>query len=356
MKLFYALIILALPLQFLAQENPKAKEIGEAIKLMDAGQFADSRLKLEEVLNEDPNNYDAWYEFAYSYYLQKDYKKAEEIMRKQTEHPQATDQLWQMIGNAIDFQGNPEGAIAAYAEGLKKFPNSGRLYVETGNIYLIQKNIPQAIQSYEKGIEMAPEFSSNYYRLAKIYCDSEDELWGLIYGELFMNLERNTKRTREMSLLLYQTYQKALVFDKGTIAVSFAKSMSPFSMEFEMQMGMAATKYLMNNKKVDLDVQTLLELRQAFLTNWQAAPKAAPYKVVLFDFWQQLNDVGFIEPYTYWLFNMAPDNQFEKWHKKHESDFTFFTKWYNPNPIQITAENYFSKQKVGNGSVIELGD
>jgi tetratricopeptide (TPR) repeat protein len=41
-----------------------------------------------------------------------------------------------------------------------------------GNIYLIQKNIPQAIQSYEKGIEMAPEFSSNYYRLAKIYCDS----------------------------------------------------------------------------------------------------------------------------------------------------------------------------------------
>lgn len=145
MKLFYALIILALPLQFLAQENPKAKEIGEAIKLMDAGQFADSRLKLEEVLNEDPNNYDAWYEFAYSYYLQKDYKKAEEIMRKQTEHPQATDQLWQMIGNAIDFQGNPEGAIAAYAEGLKKFPNSGRLYVETGNIYLIQKNIPLAI-------------------------------------------------------------------------------------------------------------------------------------------------------------------------------------------------------------------
>ena len=60
MKLFYALIIFALPLQFLAQENPKAKEIGEAIKLMDAGQFADSRLKLEEVLNEDPNNYDAW--------------------------------------------------------------------------------------------------------------------------------------------------------------------------------------------------------------------------------------------------------------------------------------------------------
>jgi hypothetical protein len=53
---------------------------------------------------------------------------------------------------------------------------------------------------------------------------------------------------------------------------------------------------------------------------------------------------------------MAPDNQFEKWHKKHESDFTFFTKWYNPNPIQITAENYFSKQKVGNGSVIEIGD
>jgi hypothetical protein len=87
------------------------------------------------------------------------------------------------------------------------------------------------------------------------------------------------------------------------------------------------------------------------LNNWQADPTTAPYKVVLFDFWQQLDDVGFVEPYTYWLFNMAPDSQFEKWHKKHEADFTFFTKWYNPNPIQITSENYFSRQNIGKGSL-----
>ena len=141
MKLILTLLVTFSFSVAFAQENPASKEINEAIKEMDAGNFSQSRVILECVLQKYSTNYDAWYEYAYSYYMQKDYAKALEIMQTQTDHAQATDQLWQMIGNSLDIIGKPEEAIAAYAKGLERFPNSGRLYVESGNIYLIQNKI-----------------------------------------------------------------------------------------------------------------------------------------------------------------------------------------------------------------------
>ena len=348
MKLILTLLVTFSFSAFFAQENPANKEINEAIKEMDAGNFSQSRVILEGVLQKDSTNYDAWYEYAYSYYMQKDYTKALEIMQTQTGHAQATDQLWQMIGNSLDIIGKPEEAIAAYAKGLERFPNSGRLYVESGNIYLIQNKIEQAIPYYEKGIEMAPEFPSNYYRLARIYCNSENEIWGIIYGEIFMNLERNTQRTREISALLYQTYQKALMFEKGQWQISFAKDASPFTMDFEVKIGLAAVNYQLSNKKPSINVASLLRIRKEFLKLWMESDSAKQHPVILFNFWQQIDDMNFWDAYNYWVFAQAPNDQFEKWRKSNATDFGYFVKWYNPNPIVITEATYFSRTKVLN--------
>jgi tetratricopeptide (TPR) repeat protein len=346
MKLILTLLCTFSFSAFFAQENPASKEINEAIKEMDAGNFSQSRVILEGVLQKDSTNYDAWYEYAYSYYMQKDYAKALEIMQTQTNHAQATDQLWQMIGNSLDIIGKPEEAIAAYAKGLERFPNSGRLYVESGNIYLIQNKIEQAIPYYEKGIEMAPEFPSNYYRLARIYCNSENEIWGVIYGEIFMNLERNTQRTREISALLYQTYQKALVYEKGQWQISFAKDASPFTIDFETTIGLAAAAYAIENKKPSINVASLTAIRKQMLQMLTEQDKAKG--MVLYSFWQGIDDMNFWDSYNYWIFAQAPNDQFEKWRKSNSTDFGYFVKWYNPNPIVITETTYFSRTKVLN--------
>lgn len=331
---------------FFAQENPASKEINEAIKEMDAGNFSQSRVILEEILQKDSTNFDAWYEYGYSYFLQKDYTKAIEIMQTQTGNPQATDQLWQMIGNSLDIIGKPEEALAAYAKGLEKFPKSGRLYLESGNIFLIQNKMEEAIPYYEKGIEMAPEFPSNYYRLARIYCNSDNEIWGVLYGEIFMNLERNTQRTREMSALLYQTYQKALVYEKGQWQISFAKDASPFTIDFETTIGLAAAAYGIENKKPSINVASLTAIRKQMLQILTEQDKAKG--MVLYSFWQGIDDMNFWDAYNYWIFAQAPNDQFEKWRKSNATDFGYFVKWYNPNPIVITEATYFSRTKVLN--------
>jgi len=348
MKFIFTLFFILGIFTVFAQENPAAKEINEAIKEMDAGNFSQSRVILEGVLQQDSSNYDAWYEYAYSYYMQKDYAKAVQIMQTQTDHPEATDQLWQMIGNSQDIMGNPDEALATYTKGMERFPHSGRLYVESGNIFLIKGETEKAIPYYEKGIQMAPEFPSNYYRLARIYCNSENEIWGVIYGEIFINLERNTQRTREMSAILYQTYQNAFLFGKDGVGTSFAQDMSPFSMAFESTMANAAALYQLDSKKASINVASLLSIRKEFMRSWLQSESAKQFPVQLFEFWQSIDDMNFFECYHYWVFSQAPNEQFEKWRKANETNFGYFVKWYNPNPIVITEANYFSRSKMLN--------
>ena len=346
MKHILTLFIVFCVSSFYAQENPFAKEINEAIEQMDAGNISQSRVTLEAVLQKDSTNYDAWYEYAYSYYMQKDYAKAVEIMRTQTEHAEATDQLWQMIGNSLDLMDKSDEALEAYAKGLERFPNSGRLYVETGNVYLIQNKVEQALPYYEKGIEVDPEFPSNYYRLARIYFNSENEIWGVLYGEIFLNLERNTQRTREISYLLYQAYQKALVYEKGAWLISFAKDTAAFTNEFETTLGLAAAQYSSTNKKPTINVASLTAIRKQLL--YALAEQGKTKDMLLYSFWQQIDDMGFWDAYNAWVFAQAPNDQFEKWRKANDADFGYFVKWYNPNPIVVTPANYFSKTKVLN--------
>jgi len=211
-KLFLALLVQFLVISSFAQADSeiaitKAKE---AIKLMDKGEIDKSIELLEESQKLDSKNYIYPYEIAYAHTLKKEYKKAIKILKKVKDYETINDQVYQMSGNCYSYLGEPDKAIEEYEEGMSRFPNSGNLHLEKGNIFLVQEKYNEAIVNYEKGIEVDPTFTSNYYRLAKLFLNSNDKLSGLIYGEIFMNLERNTKRTLEMSELLYNTYKSSI--------------------------------------------------------------------------------------------------------------------------------------------------
>ena len=96
-----------------------------------------------------------------------------------------------------------------------------------GNVHWGKEEYGKALSYYEKGIEVDPKFSSNYYRATLIYCGSSEKLWGLIYGEVFMNIERNSKRTAEISKLLYDTYKKEIkITDETSMTCSFCQQMT----------------------------------------------------------------------------------------------------------------------------------
>src|SRR5207344_2726491 len=95
-----------------------------------------------------------------------------------------------------------------YREGLVKFPNSGVLYSEYGDLLTTTQSTDAAITYWEKGIKADPNYSSNYYFAAKYYAQKGNVIWGLLYSEIFVNIESFTKRTEEIKSILFGGYQK----------------------------------------------------------------------------------------------------------------------------------------------------
>ncbi len=256
-----------------AQNNKEtAKEKGkQAVKLEDEGKFDEALKLLDEAEKLDPDEINYPYESTYCYYSQQQYQKVIDILSKLKDRPDSFDRLYELLGNSYDVMKQSDKAIATYEEGLKKFPNSGVLYLERGVLPLYNKDYNSAMKYFEKGIEVEPLFPSNYYWASKLYSGSENSFWGLIYGEIFMNLERNSKRTSEISKLLYDTYKKGIQFPEASkTSISFSKNNEitldklnagklPYGMIYEMCISMGTIGFR------SIDLNSLDHIRQNFL-------------------------------------------------------------------------------------------
>ncbi|MBK7434966.1 MAG: tetratricopeptide repeat protein [Chitinophagaceae bacterium] len=237
MKRIFKLLVFFLPIFYgldsTAQRNKKDSAtycITRAINLEDQGKPADAIAWIRKAQKLEPKNINHDYELAYAYFLNKNLDQAIAILEKLLPRPTVNGKIYQLLGNTYDESGNPDKAMETYRAGLQRFPGSGELYLESGIIYLKRKDYDSAVSTFEKGIEMDPGFSSNYYRAAKLYLSSNEKVWGMIYGELFMLLEPMSERSKELSRLLYETYKKQIALaGYGQAKAYFANRVIPDS-------------------------------------------------------------------------------------------------------------------------------
>jgi len=337
------------------EDKTKAYEMaGEAIKLMDAGDYDKSIDMLTECEALDPKNYIYPYEIGYAYLFKKDYKKATKIFKKVVNYEGCTDECYTMLGNAYDMNSQSDKAIDAYHEGLKRFPNSGRLYFELGVAFEGQKEYNKALDSYENGIAVLPSYASNYHTVSFLFGAYTDEkIWGLMYGELFANIERGSKKTEEVSRLLHNVYTTSINIESKTEAsVSFTKSMEmqlpkkgeemkmPFGMVYEMTMILAVTPEL---SKKEIKIEELSRIRTNFIKSWFENNRQDDYPNILFDWHKKLIDLDHFEAYNYWLLMKGNEKEFEFWMANNGPKWDAFIKWFTDNPMKIDDQNKFHR-------------
>lgn len=337
-------------------DKERAVELGQtAIKLMDEGQLDKSIELLEQAKKLDPERIDYPYETAYAYYKKKNYKKAIEILNTITDHKDVSDYIYQLLGNSYDYIGKPEKALETYKTGMKKFPNSGKFHLESGQIKFAHKKYDEAMELWEKGIKINPNYSSNYYRLAKLFSYTEERIWTLIYGEYFILLEPNTKRTEEISKLLFETYKKSreitsdstvefhLTRKGHTIDLADEKSKKgilPFGGTFATSL-VASTGWF----KKDLDIESIHQIRKGFLYFWFTEKKFDQiYPNKLFSHQKEIQQNGFFEAYTYWLLSQGNPTEYQEWYSKNEDKFNEFVDWFNENRIDIQKKDFNSRR------------
>jgi len=323
----------------------------EAIQLMDNGQLEESIKLLEEAQKLDPDDINYPYELGYAYYAKKDYKKTTKILEDLLKHKDINDRVYQLLGNAYDNLGKGDKAIETYETGLKQFPYSGNLYLEMGVIQMGKKEYNKALYYYEKGVEVAPKFSSNYYWASKIYLSSDEEVWGMIYGELFMNIERNSKRTAEISKLLYDTYKSEIKFTSDTsFSVSFSKNASininnlTDTSKMKLPFGVGTYEPTLMFSMLDvksIDINSLDKIRSNFVDNYFKNGHDKTYPNVLFSYQRQIKDAGHIEAYNHWILMKGDENGFDKWQSENKEKWDNFIKWFTDNRMKIDDKNKF---------------
>lgn len=356
---------------FAQNENQDVSDlIKTAVFKMDNGDYEESILLLEKAEKMDPKSAYVKYEMSYAYYKKEDYNQSIKILNKLVKRKDALDIYYQLLGNAYDNKGESEKALKNYAEGLKRFPNSGKLYLESGNVYYNKKDYDSAIKWYEQGVEADPQFSSNYFRLAHLFFNSDQEVWGMIYGEIFLNLEPSSKRATVMSEMLYNTYKNEIKFEDTVSKVSFSKQVINISYDPDNEDDLLTkmTKAYEDSKNVSkmpwadrvyeqvmlsslgdekvINLASLNRIRSNFVDIYFDKAHNVGNSVMLFDFQKRIKDAGYFEAYNYWLLSQGNMDEFNEWLKDNKDKFDGFTYWLNNNYLQINESNKFLRTNL----------
>jgi tetratricopeptide (TPR) repeat protein len=330
-------------------DKKKARDLGKkAIKLEDKeGKYDEAISLLKQAQQLDPGNIDYPYEIAYAYYMKKDYATSISITTELLNNKDVSEEVFRLLGNCYDYTGDQEKAMEIYNKGLALFPYSGKIYHEIGILQAGRDSVAPAIESWEKGVKFDPTYASNYYELTKVFCNTTEKVWGVIYGELFLNIDRNSDRSYEISKLLYDTYKKSITIinDKsgrsGTVRfsdVAKVKSITdgtPFESAFETTM----TAAILTAGKISL--KGLSSIRNFYISSWFSSKNNEKYPNILFDWHKYLSDKGYFEAYNYWIFNNGNVSEFENWGKDNYDQFKEFAEWFTANIMKIDKEHYF---------------
>ena len=87
------------------------------------------------------------------------------------------------MAKALDYSGDPQGALMAYNNSLNIQPNQPEVWLNIGNLYYSGKDLSNAANAYKKAIDLDPLFGRAYNNLATVYRDEEN--WVLYIGKTF---------------------------------------------------------------------------------------------------------------------------------------------------------------------------
>jgi Tfp pilus assembly protein PilF len=335
MKKYLSLIIASLLTIASLGQGEDVKTLHEnARTFMRSGDFDNAIIVLVRALKEDKNNLEMQKDLVMSYYLKRDYAKALDGAEALIDRNDADVVSYQLAGNVYKALEQAKDGEKLYKKGLKKFPKSGPLYSEYGELLWSAKDF-SAIDQWLKGIQNDPAYSGNYYNAALYYFFTKDKVWSLVYGEIFVNMESLSERGGAMKQLLLQSYKEKL-FAEADLMAGQEKNKSEFAKAFLQ--GMSKQSSLANK---GITLETLTMIRSRFILDWYAGNSGKfPFK--LFDYHLQLLKEGMFEAYNQWLFGPV-DNlaAYDNWTKAHADQYAAFNTFQRNRIFRMPGGQYY---------------
>ena len=314
-------------------QTPDAKDLYETAKtFMKQGDFPNATMVLNRALQLDPQNIAISKDLALSYYFQKNNSKALETISPLLERADVDDQCFQVAGNIYKEMGMFKDCEKIYKKGVKKFPESGALYNDWGELLSVQGN-HDAIKQWEKGIEQDPSYSKNYYNASKYYFTTTDKVWSILYSEIFINMEPLSNKTPEIKEMLLECYKKLFAEvdleqnnkDKNNFVKAYLQSMNKQT----------------SQASLGLNAETLTMIRTRFILDW-GSNNGSKFPYHLFDYQRQLLQEGMFDAYNQWIFGPAQNlSVFQNWINTHNTEYNAFNSFQKGRVFKMPGAQYY---------------
>lgn len=301
---------------------------------MRSGDFDNAVIVLNRAIQQDSKDIELQKDLTMSYYMKRDYAKALDAAKTLLDRDDVDEVSFQIAGNVYKALEEVKDCEKMYKKALKKFPKSGPLYNEYGELLMGTKNYT-AIDMWEKGIQADPSYAGNYYNAAVYYFDMKDKVWSLIYGEIFVNMESLSEKAVMMKQLLLKAYKEKL-FAEVDLMKGEEKNKSEFAKAFLQTMNKQSSLTAKG-----INTETLTMIRSRFILDWYPS-NAGRFPFRLFDYQQQLLQSGLFEAYNQWLFGSVENlAAYDNWTKTHADQYEKFDTFQRGRVFKVPAGQYY---------------
>ncbi len=336
--LFFS-FLLATPSSY-AQEDINTTEAlklqEKAIESLQRGDYENSIILLNQAVRLLPSDVSLRRDLAYAYYLSGNATKAQEIIQPVISSEWADEQSYQVAAAIESALDNKNKSKKILNDGIKKFPYSGLLYYNKGNLLNADKKTnKQALTTWTEGIKADRFYPSNYLACSNYYLENNNPLWAIMYAEIFINLEGNTKRSAEAKSNLIKAYKQLMQSNTGGGLPQFkgkekqANNTPKFEEWYHQTFGKSTPAL-----SLGLSTESLTMIRTRIILEWRNK-YTSQFPFSLFSYQDNLLRNGYFDAYNQWLFGAADNSAlFSVWIKNNSELYQNFENWILVNPLQ----------------------
>jgi tetratricopeptide (TPR) repeat protein len=315
----------------------------QAHALMDEAKFSSGLTLMKEAASYQPANYGYGFEVGFINFQLKNYAEAAKQLEKWVNHPKNNAELFQLLGNTYYILNDKVKAMNTFDVGLSKFPKSGLLFAEKGKL-VQETDMGKALFYYEKGIEVDPNFDMNYFHAALLYFKQTESIKGILHGEIFMLLNRDSNFTAAMSELLYNAYKGSVIPNvEGKCEYHFCNPTRPdhlVDIDHIEHFPSFCILYssLLNTSSPIVNVMNaanMVDMRIKALEAYYSHHFNEHYQEWVFDFQSIIKQAGHAEAYHHWVLMNGSELEFLQWKENNEEKWIAFTEWFASHDMAI---------------------
>lgn len=305
------------------------------IRLHDEGKYKDAIDVYKEALKMDPKSSLVNYEIGYSYFEQKDYKKAIEYCDKvlKTDNPSVLG-AYIVKGSSLDYQNKIQESIDVFEEGVQRYKDNYLLYFNLALVYNKIEKYQEAEKNLIEAIRLRYDHSSSHMQLGYT-CNSQNKrVQGLMSLYYFLFLEANTPRALNAYNVIQNTYAvsaKKISEKNIDIIIDSQYLNSEFSsVEFMLPMLQAINLIEISDLAIS-DEEKFKNITTSLfksLGELDREGKSGLWWDFYLPFFSELSKSEYMDPFCYYISRGANPKALE-WLEANEEKVEEFAQWFS---------------------------